>query len=164
MPSLSSLPELPSFAFLTLDIIILAAVLLVCMLLYFRNGSTILTCLILAFYPATYIHGHFPYLKFDSDMVSIGAYVVLLFVIAIMIRNIIHGRHAHGFVQKVIYGLILAVSATILLLVLNYNILPVDAFYNFTLPFEGIFTEKVPVGIWLIVPLVGVYFVHRRTY
>lgn len=168
MPDISSLASVQdtvkgSLGFLSLDIIVLIVITIIFFILSLKMNKKPLITSIVAFYPATLIYTNFPYFELASTWAQIGAYAVLFIAIYIIARRNISVRR-HYTQRKEIFGsLLLSVVATILLLVLYYLVLPpLQSLYKFTYTFETFFTETIPFGMWLILPIIVLLMTNRH--
>ena len=151
-----------SFSFITTDIVLLIAIFIIFAVISFYSGTKLITQSVVSFYIATYIHTNLSQFQDREPREYIIGYIIVFAIVFFLTKRYIKGRKSeeknHRFLEAVLLGL----TGTILLLVLNYSILPINALYNFTTPFEKLFTTTVPFGIWLIIPLLLLFITHWK--
>lgn len=148
--------------FLTLDIVIILVIFIALMVVSFRSGTKFVTQGILTFYIATYIHTHFPQLQNPQPAVYIIGYIIVFALVFFILKHVSRGRKSDETKHRLWESLLLALAGTVLILTLNYVILPVQTLYDFTIPFEEFFTGKIPFNLLLIIPLLLMYVTHLR--
>lgn len=92
---------------------------------------------------------------------EIGTYVGIFALLFFLIRKNATSKMVHTGFRRTLDGLILSIMAVIQWLTLYYLILPLKEAYSFSLPFSSIFTNTVPYGILLIIPLVGLFLTNK---
>jgi len=146
-----------NIGFLTLDIIIIIAIIAVLFFLSFYFGKKFLAKLIILFYPTLLIFLNLPYFKPEGDTATIGTFIGLYIVMFLIVRRNATAKKLYSGFRKFTDGLVLSIMFVVQLLTLYYHILPLESLYRITLPFSNFFTETLPLGALLIIPLVGLF-------
>jgi hypothetical protein len=150
-----------SIGFLTLDLIMLAAVFIACIFVSMTRGEHVLTRAVLITYPAILCYTHLPYVTVTGAVASIAAFVSVFLVLHFLLKRLITARRSYTKGKQVVDAILLALATVVMLLTLYYHVLPFEQLYSFTIPFAYLFTTTLPFGIWLLVPLVLLAFANR---
>lgn len=150
-----------SIGFLTLDIIILIAIFVALFAWSLYSGKKVLARFILIFYPATLIFQNFPYISLDTAILKVAAYLLIFIVLYFFLRKNATSKKLYTGGRKMFDGIILSLSGLIIILNVYYHVLPVGELYTFTLPFSKLFTTVLPLGIWYLIPLIGIIATNK---
>jgi len=150
-----------SFGFLTLDIIIIIALVVILFLLSLKFEKRVLSKLIIVFYPTTLLYTNLPYINPTGAYAQIGTYVGIFAAIFFLIRKNATSKRVHSGFRRTTDGLILSIMVVVQWLTLYYLILPLDEAYSFSLPFSYIFTSTIPYGILILIPLIGLFLTNK---
>lgn len=150
-----------SVGFITLDILIILAVVIGFFFIGMSKGEHILARIILSFYPATLIYLFLPYINVSGAIAHIATYIAIYFVVHLLLAKNFTAKRAFGGGKKVFDSIVLAITATIVLLTIYYHVLPVADIYQFTLPFSSLFTATLPFGMWMIIPILGLVLSNK---
>lgn len=150
-----------SIGFLTLDLIILAAIFVACVFVSMTRGEHILTRIILLTYPAQLVFEHLPYITVRGAVAQTITFIIILVGLHTLLKRLITARRAYTKGKQVFDAILLACATVVTLLTLYYHVLPLDQLYSFTIPFAYLFTTTLPFGVWLLVPLVLLVAANR---
>lgn len=148
--------------FLTLDIIILIVIFVALFFWSLYSEKKVLARFILIFYPTALIFQNFPYIALDSAALQIGSFALIFIGLFFLLRKNATAKKLYSGSRKFIDGVILSLGGVIILLTVYYHLLPVDQFYNFTLPFSEIFTSQIPIGVWYLIPLLTIVATNKQ--
>ncbi len=153
----------------TLDVIVLAIVLVVFASIGFYFGRGKLIALVLAFYPAVLLYEAFPYVeKFTFWRGSVGqvglSHLLIFFILFIVCYLVIHSVYHDDITisggERMMQIGVLSLSLLIVGMVLTHIVIPITGVYDFTPTVAGLFRNNLYFW-WLIAPLAGVYFGAR---
>lgn len=147
--------------FLTLDIIILLVIGIALFSWSLYSGKKVLARFILIFYPTTLIFQNIPYVDLKGDIAKILVYIGLYVGLFYLLRKNTTAKKLYSGGRKAFDGILLTLGGLIILLTVYYHLLPVNVFYDFTIPFSDLFTNKIPVGIWYLAPLLTIVLTNK---
>jgi hypothetical protein len=151
-----------SFAFLSLDIIIILVIFIASVFISFTKGEYILARFLLSFYPATLIFLYIPYVSLNTAMSQVIAYIAIFAGCYFFLKkNFTTGRSyksSRRFADSVILGL----STVVTIMTIYYHVIPLDTIWKFSLPFSQYLTSIIPFGIWMLVPIIALTFTHKH--
>ena len=151
-----------SFAFLTLDIIIILAIFIGSVFISFAKGEYVLARFILAFYPTTLFYLYLPFISLETPLAKIIGFIAIYFgFIMLLKKNFTTGR-SYKKSKRFLDSVILALGALVTIITIYYHIIPLDSLWKFSLPFSKYITSIIPLGIWLIIPAITVSFTHKH--
>ncbi len=170
MKSGSLLAEAKGLAEITgisLDFLIIAAlfVALSAYALYF--GKNRIVSLILALYGAITLYTAFPYqnsvLIFRNSpgqvvVSKLVVFIVFTAILHLLFNRIVSIEYGFGRFRKPTEVALLSLSALVLMLVVVYQIIPIENFYNFSSIADGIFMAKQSLFWWLLAPIAVLFF------
>lgn len=153
----------------TLDIVIIVGVALFFTIFALQYGKGKIISFILSLYVALLVFTNFPYIEaltfFKNSELQItlshlGIFLVLVFLIHHIINFVAYSEYPAWKGGKMFQVIILAFSATLLLLAFLYHILPISVLYDFSASIDLYFSSQFFFW-WLIAPLAGVLLVSR---
>lgn len=150
-----------SLGFLTLDLIIIFAIALLFFFISISKGSGILVKLILSTYISILIFSNLPWVIFDNNIATIGVFILIIAIVFFLIK-VIRLKRISSKSSKFFDSILLSVASLITVLILYFNVLPIDSLYSLSIPFENVFTQVVPLGVWYFVPIIVIFFVARK--
>ena len=151
-----------NFGFLSLDIIILIVLILVLVFLSFKFGKKLLFSLILSVYPALLLYDKLPYLKLQTGVALSIAFLVLYAVMFFILWRNLHPRNSISNISRIFEYTILIILFLIIITAVGMNEISLIARI---IDFSGIiekFVAKIPYGLALSLPLVGVLITSKR--
>lgn len=148
----------------------LTPLLILIALLFFAmiRGRRSITSLILGLYFALLISLKFPYYDalsatfgsfLNSAAVSIIVFAIFTAIFTVLMDRLLFYRVDEGAFQSFGKKLLLAIMATILVMLYSYHVLPITNLVNPGLPASILFAPQEYFFWWLIVPLIGLFFV-----
>lgn len=150
-----------SFAFFTLDIIIILVIFITAVFLSFSKGEYILARFLLSFYPATLIYQNLPYVSLNTPMSQVIAYVAIFTGCYLFLKKNFTTGRSHKTSKRFIDSVILGLSTVVVIMTIYYHVIPLDTIWTFSLPFSQYLTSIVPLGIWMLVPIIALTFTHK---
>jgi hypothetical protein len=153
-----------SLGFLTLDIIILLAITAILFFLSLHRGKKVLARSILVFYPTTLLYLNLPYVTLGNPWSKVITYFLIFGIFFVLLKRNATAKKLYSNFRKTSDGLVLSVSVLILLLVLYYHVLPISTLYSISFPFSELITTKIPFGILMIIPILGLVITNKRDY
>ena len=63
--------------------------------------------------------------------------------------------------KRFIDSTILGLSTVVVIMTIYYHIIPLDTIWTFSLPFSQYITSIVPLGVWMLVPIIALTFTHK---
>ncbi len=151
-----------SIGFLTLDLIIILAILIACFFVSLIKGEYILARILIAFYPATLIYTYLPYFSPKTAMSQIVTYFLVFIVCYFLLKRNITTSRSYSNGKKFFDALILALATVLTLMTIYYHIIPLDTVREFSLPFSKYLTSIVPFGVWLTVPIIALVITNKH--
>jgi len=155
---------------LSIDFFILLAIFLFFILYAFYFGKERIITFILSLYVAAFLFPIFPYIEsvliFTDSPLQVVLSKVSIFVAFALVANIIIGRFTFSeFSRNTFYGwfetFLLSFSATALLLVFSYHILPITEVYDFNPYLDIIFEPAKYLFWWLALPFIGLILTSK---
>ncbi len=151
-----------SLGFLTLDIIIILVIFIAGIFISFTKGEYILARFLLSFYPATLIYMYIPFVKLTSPISSIIAYVVIFMACCFFLKKNLTTGRSYKTAKRLFDSIILSLSSVIIIVIIYYHIIPLETLWQIHLPFSKYLTSIIPVGAWMIVPIIALIFTHKH--
>jgi hypothetical protein len=159
--------------FFDLSVATLVTILTTIVLLAFalRLGKDRAIALIIALYVGLLAFLNFPYLEqlilfegSDAERALSNGLVFLGFaaIAFVIMERIVWAEYPRRGGGRFFEALLLALSATILLLSFAYHVLPIAAFYDFEPQIDLLFEPSKYFFWWLVAPLAVVFFLSRR--
>lgn len=143
-----------SIGFLTLDILIVIALLIGFFFVSISKGEYVLARIILTFYPATLLYFYLPYVSVSGALPKVLTYIGIFIGLYLLIHKHFTAKRAYAKGRKTFDATLLSIATVSVLLTLYYHVLPLDVVYTFTLPVDNLFTSVLPFGVWMLIPLV----------
>jgi len=151
-----------SFAFLTLDLIIILVIFIAGVFISFVKGEYILARFLLAFYPTTLFYLYLPFFELKAPLAQIAGFIAIYAGFYFLLKkNFTTGRSFKGS-RRFIDSIILSLGTLVAIMTIYYHIIPLGTYWAVNLPFSKYLTTVVPLGIWIIVPAVTVSFTHKH--
>ncbi len=151
-----------SFAFLTLDIIIILVIFLAGIFISFTKGEYILARFILAFYPTTLFFLYVPFVDLKTAISKIITFIVIYAVMIFLLKKNFTTGRSYKKSKRFIDSLILSLGSLVTIMTIYYHVIPLETLWEFSLPFSKYLTSIVPVGVWMIIPAITVAFTHKH--
>ncbi|MBU3668547.1 MAG: hypothetical protein FGM57_01110 [Candidatus Taylorbacteria bacterium] len=154
----------------TLNITLIAVVLLLTIISFYR-GRSILYSIILAYFPAAILYASFPYKKqmlffqngadqlFYSNLIIFLIFFCLSFFGAI---RIVHSGESRAGLHGFIDALVLSISVVLLTTALTFHILPYKDIYNLGTLVQSFLSSKMGYFVSTLVPVITIYWMTRR--
>lgn len=123
-------------------------------------GRDRLMSLTAALYAAIPLYNAFPYTDFiTTPLLSIALYVFLVLagIIAFSGLSAFMASSSLEFLNVIV----LSVVTAGMIIAVSIHILPVQEFYTFSAPTQALFASSEAFFLWLVAPLVGLYFLGR---
>jgi hypothetical protein len=151
-----------SFAFLTLDLIIILVIFIAGIFISFVKGEYLLARFLLAFYPTTLFYLYLPFVDLKTPMSQIVGFVAIYAGFYFLLKKNFTTGRSYKKSKRLFDSVILALGSLVAIMTIYYHIIPLETLWTFSLPFSKYLTTIVPVGIWMIIPAVSVAFTHKH--
>jgi hypothetical protein len=151
-----------SFAFLTLDLIIILVIFIAGIFISFAKGEYILARFLLTFYPATLFYLNLPFVSLTTSISKIIAYVVIYAAIYYFLKKNFTTGRSYKNSKRMFDSIILALSSVIIIMTIYYHIIPLNTLLDLNLPFSKYLTNTIPLGVWMITPIIALIFTHKH--
>jgi hypothetical protein len=151
---------------LSTDTIILIAIVAVIFFAGIQLGRAHLVSSILSLYIASFLYTHVFFVKtltIDSNGSSnlfwnhIGIFMIFYLPLHFIMNRVVSMDYDRGASRYVKVGL-LAFAMSGLILSLLYHLIPLDPVYNFSGAIDSLFASNTAFTIWLIIPLILLFF------
>jgi len=150
------------YAFISLDIIVILAIVALLIALTFKVGKKPILSLILTAYPTLLVFLNFPYLKLDSPTSEAIMFVVIYVLVFLVVSSNISAQRCHGMSRRMIDAILLTLSFSTLFFVIYLHAVPsLSIFYSFSQQI-GSLIVKIPYGLGLIIPLLVVFLTNKN--
>lgn len=132
------------------------------------KGRQLLIDLMAGSYLATFLYLQFPYLEILTNqaygersqaIISLLVFLFFTFLASWLFARLMPREYLEKPFESIVKKVILAVGATILILVLSTHFLPVGEIINISTPIPDQFLSENLVFAWLILPLVILFVV-----
>lgn len=150
-----------SIGFLTLDILIVLALLIGFFFVSMSKGEYVLARIVLTFYPATLFYFYMPYVSVSGALPKVLTYAGIFIGLFLLIGKHFTAKRSYAKGRKVFDAVLLSIATVLILLTLYYHVLPLDVVYSFTLPVDNLFTSVLPFGVLILIPLVLLAIANR---
>ncbi len=151
-----------SFAFLTLDLIIILVIFIAGIFISFVKGEYVLARFLLAFYPTTLFYLYLPFISLNTPLAQTAGFVAIYSAFYFLLRKNFTTGRSYKKSKRFIDSTILSLGTLVAIMTIYYHIIPLDAFWTFSLPFSKYLTSIVPLGVWMIIPAIAVSFTHKH--
>ncbi len=151
-----------SFAFLTLDLIIIIAIFVAGIFISFMKGEAILARFLLAFYPTTLFYLYLPFIDLKTSMSQIIGYVAIYAGLYFLLKRNFTTGHSYKTSKRMIDSTILSLGSLVAIMTIYYHIIPLGTLWQFSLPFSKYLISVVPLGVWFIIPAIAVSLTHKH--
>lgn len=132
------------------------------------RGRQTLINIICALYLTLLLTTQFPYYSFILGELTkttvIAAVKLILFVIiavfcTLLFKRIMPEEYREGKLESFGKKIILAIGATVLVMIFSFNIVPVSEFLNTSTPIQSLFSNQQFFFPWLLFPLLILFFI-----
>lgn len=137
----------------------------VCLVYTMWKGRYALINIIFALYLALLISLKFPYYDTllhtssgDTAFAKISIFVIFVIIGTFLFRRHIPGDDYEPAFQHFGKKIILAVSATILIMIFSFHALPVTEIVHTSTPIQALFAPQAHFFWWLILPIIVLFF------
>ena len=151
-----------SFAFLTLDIIIILVIFFLGVFISFSKGENILARFLLTFYPATLFYLYLPFISLSTPISQIAGYVLVFAGLYFLLKKKITTGRSYKKSKRLTDSTILSLGVLVTIMTIYYHIIPLETFWSFSLPFSQYLTSTIPLGVWLLIPAISVALTHKH--
>lgn len=162
---------LGAFTSFSLDVIVLAVIGVLLFVYTIYHGKSKMVGALLSFYAAIVLFNNFFFLNnvllFRNSPGQIIISKLLIFavffgLILAAVKRATKSESSLGGSRGIASAVFLSLSGLILLLVLSYYTIPIEALYDFSPVIDKIFLAKNGVFWWLAAPLVVLFVTNRR--
>lgn len=150
--------EAGGFFALLKEFLFLIVVFSIIMLYAMGKGRQSVINLIFGLYLALLISLNLPFEIADSPAATIGIFLVLTVLSTMLVRRRMPNDYDESAFQNFWRKLILALMATVLVMIFSYNVLPVTEIITPGSPIQTLFGEADYYFWWLMLPLVALFF------
>lgn len=151
-----------SFAFLTLDLIIILVLFIAGIFISFTKGEFILARFILSFYPTTLFYLYLPFISLNTPMSKIVGFIAIYAAVYFLLRKKFTTGRSYKSSKRFIDSTLLSLGSLVTIMTIYYHIIPLETLWTLSLPFSGYLTTIVPRGVWIIVPALVVAFTNKH--
>lgn len=166
------MPEIPAltiFKDFSLDGVIILCLFGALLLYGLRYGKRRILTLTLSLYVALLVYMHFPYeldifagSAFQSLFAGSAVFGGFTAFVYLTIARSVHAEFPYNRVKRYTEAGVLSACAAGLLLAFSYHVLPVSTLYDFNPQIDTFFASSKLFFWWLVIPLVGLFFLARR--
>ena len=151
-----------NFGFLSLNIIILLAVIFLLIFISFKTGKKLLYSLIISIYPSVYILKYIPFIELNTDASKTIAFIVIYAIFVFILYTNLHPRNSYSKIGRLIEYSILTISFLLLFTAISFNEFPkISNFINFSKKIND-FIKDIPYNIALIIPIISVLVTTKK--
>lgn len=151
-----------SFAFLTLDLIIILVIFIAGIFISFVKGEYILARFLLAFYPTTLFYLYLPFISLKTPMAQIVGFIAIYAGIYFLLKKNFTTGRSYKKSKRLFDSTVLSLGSLVAIMTIYYHIIPLETLWSFSLPFSNYLTTIVPEGVWMIIPAIAVAFTHKQ--
>lgn len=151
-----------SFAFLTLDVIIILVIFIAGIFLSFVKGEYVLARFLLSFYPTTLFFKYLPFVSLKTATSQIVCYIAIYAGIYFLLRKKFTTGRSYKKSRRFIDSTLLSLGSLVTIMTIYYHIIPLETLWEISLPFSKYLTTTVPLGVWIIVPALVVAFTNKH--
>jgi hypothetical protein len=151
-----------NLGFISLDIIIFIAIILILLGISFRSGKKPIIALIVSLYPTILFFANIPFITLKDKTTEAIAFIIIYALAIFIIQKHIHVLKIHTLTRKIIDYTLLSISFVFLIISIQINFLPsLVVIYTFS-PFLTNLVNQVPYGIALIAPIIIILLTSRK--
>lgn len=128
------------------------------------KGKDNLIVMMISIYPAALITEYFPfYSQISIGSGPLGNVLPSLFVFSVVavatffiFRNYIDTNYQHHGFWRAVEIISLSLANVGLTIAILYHIVGIEAYYNFSVVFDGLFVSNLAMFFWLLLPIVSI--------